>query len=509
MDTVSAPTTSTGSIVLGCSVAIISSCIQSLGITLQRKSHLLKMSVGGRSRANTHTHTPGLQIIQQQQQQQQIHYHNHNYSSHHQYQRYKRNMWLFGFMLFIVANVLGSLIQITTLPLIILSPLQSIGLIFNSILSCLLLPGETFTRKLGVGTITIAIGAFTIAYNGNSTPIEDPHPPKDIDERFNLVMSKLLSGSFLSWFITTFIMITILLVFNYAYLDKKLAKYNDRKSLSLSKDKLVGRNKYQFIKGFNYGIISGTLTAHTFLFAKSIIDVIVETILNKQSKILPITNAAPYLLLVFMLATIGFQLTAFNLGLAQISTSILYPLCFLVYNLINLINDIIFNSLLSKHIITINQFVWIIIGLVFVLFGVIIISWDSAFGKVNEDNNVIYQDQTIEQDEDAFIYQKFPYNQQLSPSYDHINEHTELLRSPSTNKSATFKQYSTIDSTDSRLSSSTAYTNTNFSSLATTEEPSNVILESDQAGSIHSPRVTTPKRILSFEQSQLLNSLDV
>ena len=38
-----------------------------------------------------------------------------------------------------------------------------------------------------------------------------------------------------------------------------------------------------------------------------------------------ITNALPYLLL---LSIVGLQLTAFNLGLAQITTAILYPLCF-------------------------------------------------------------------------------------------------------------------------------------------------------------------------------------
>ena len=97
----------------------------------------------------------------------------------------------FRVLLFIIANVLGSIIQISTLPLIILSPLQSIGLIFNSILSCLLLPGDHFTNKLWVGTGIISLGAIIIAYNGNvnSTPSNSllkPLPP--IDERFHLIL---------------------------------------------------------------------------------------------------------------------------------------------------------------------------------------------------------------------------------------------------------------------------------------------------------------------------------
>ena len=97
----------------------------------------------------------------------------------------------FRVLLFIIANVLGSIIQISTLPLIILSPLQSIGLIFNSILSCLLLPGDHFTNKLWVGTGIISLGAIIIAYNGNvnSTPSNSPLKPlPPIDERFHLIL---------------------------------------------------------------------------------------------------------------------------------------------------------------------------------------------------------------------------------------------------------------------------------------------------------------------------------
>lgn len=289
-------------------VAVLSSAIQSLGITLQRRSHVVAMS-----------------------------YHR------------KRNVWLVGFFLFIVANVLGLLIQITTLPLIVLSPLQSIGLIFNSAFCCMLLPGEVYTSKLGYGTAIIALGAFIIAYNGN-TATEPPETPK-----FHEVVHNLLAPRFLSWFILTFVAIA---------------------ALGVTTHFLPKRRK--FTKGINYGIISGTLTAHTFLFAKSLVDGIMQSILhNKLSSIT--TDPTPFILLGLMLMIIALQLTAFNLGLAQISTAILYPLCFLVYNLINLINDVTFNALLSTGAMSVGQLMLVMVGLLFVFLGVLMLSWDSAF----------------------------------------------------------------------------------------------------------------------------------
>ncbi|ABN66331.2 predicted protein, partial [Scheffersomyces stipitis CBS 6054] len=390
-------------IVLGCSVAVISSGIQSLGITLQRKSHLLHITINKSTRRSAPQHL------------------------HHRHQRYKRNMWLFGFMLFIVANILGSLIQITTLPLIILSPLQSIGLIFNSILSCLMLPGEVFTRKLAVGTVVIAVGAFSIAYNGNVPPLVDSDPPKDIAQRFDDVMAHLLLPAFMSWFIFTFVMVAILLGINWLYLTKKINQPNSINHTPIIPI-VLGPNKYQFIKGINYGIISGTLTAHTFLFAKSIIDVIFESILQNTSSSFPLSNLTPYILLLTMLAIIGCQLTAFNLGLKQISTSILYPLCFLVYNLVNLVNDLNFNSLLIDHRMSIAQFAWIVVGLIAVLCGVVIISWDSAFGTAPPTEL-----ETINIEDEDLLYMKFPYTtaSKVSTIPDEVlsYEQSQLLRS--------------------------------------------------------------------------------
>lgn len=453
---------STSAIILGCTVAVVSSAIQSLGITLQRKSHLM-----------THSNLP----------------------NHHHHQKYKRNMWLFGFCLFIVANIFGSLIQITTLPLIILSPLQSIGLIFNSILSCLLLPGEKFTQKLGWGTIIISIGAFIIAYQGGVEPNESPDR-----ENFDKVLSQLLRKSFICWFIATFLLIGILLLVNYFISKRRMflkQKRDFSTQLNLSRMNLKYQrilNRYQFLKGVNYGIISGTLTAHTFLFAKSLIDVIIAAILDSQHKSLhklfTTANLTPYLLLVIMLMIICCQLTAFNLGLSQILTGILYPLCFLVYNLMNLINDLTFNSLISDGKMSLSQLGWVIIGLSGVLFGVVLISWDSAFGKDTMSGKLQFQSNSDE----ILLHLKFPYtnnNETILTTTDqpYCDEPIPI------NASASVSLETMNDSTIPELPSSLCGSPESRTSLDINKSRNHTFVG--------------PKRILSFEQNQLLNLLDI
>ncbi|RCK67842.1 hypothetical protein Cantr_03104 [Candida viswanathii] len=472
---------STSSIILGCSVAVVSSGIQSLGITLQRKSHLL------------HIQYLPLDAPPNEQQINIIHL-------NHQQQKYKRNMWLFGFLLFIVANVLGSIIQISTLPLIILSPLQSIGLIFNSLLSCMLLPGDHFTNKLWLGTGIIAVGASIIAYNGNVPPLPQPDPLPNIDERFHDILVKLSSPGFVVWFVGTFVLMGALLLVNYIYLNKRILL----QPITIRNNQIIKCNKYQFMKGVNYGIISGTLTAHTFLFAKSLIDVIIETILHEKfSKIFSISNSLPYLLLAVMLAIVGLQLTAFNLGLAQITTGILYPLCFLIYNLINLINDLIFNSLIASHRMSISQLMWVIFGLVGVLCGVVILSWDSAFNGSEE------EEADVKQDENDLIRMKFPYNSNRSNLLGNVDEFTGLVGEPSSTSSDISldinKSHSSIDDINERqlldlIHEEEEQEDEMDALIELTDEAVNVSMISSHPSANYR---------LSFEQSQLLNLLEL
>lgn len=74
-------------------------------------------------------------------------------------------MWLLGFAIFISSNVIGSLVQIASLPVVILAPLGAVSLLWNAFFARLLL-GDTFSIWMILGTLLIAGGAVLIAVFG-------------------------------------------------------------------------------------------------------------------------------------------------------------------------------------------------------------------------------------------------------------------------------------------------------------------------------------------------------
>ncbi|KAI7963352.1 hypothetical protein MJO29_003779 [Puccinia striiformis f. sp. tritici] len=116
---------------LGISIGLLASFIQSLGLTIQRKSHLQNDRLPLSSRKPD----------------------------------YLRPVWLIGFTIYFSFNILGSIFQIGTLPLIILGPLGAISLLWNAILARFLL-ADTFSIHLIFGTILIGLGALLIGIYG-------------------------------------------------------------------------------------------------------------------------------------------------------------------------------------------------------------------------------------------------------------------------------------------------------------------------------------------------------
>lgn len=74
-------------------------------------------------------------------------------------------MWLLGFSIFISSNILGSLVQIASLPVVILAPLGAVSLLWNALFARLLL-GDVFSPWMILGTFLIASGAVLIAVFG-------------------------------------------------------------------------------------------------------------------------------------------------------------------------------------------------------------------------------------------------------------------------------------------------------------------------------------------------------
>ncbi|KAI0308208.1 hypothetical protein B0F90DRAFT_1909447 [Multifurca ochricompacta] len=119
------------SIAAGIIIGLLASFVQSLGLTIQRKSHVLNQSL----------------------------------PDHLQRVEHRRPLWLIGFLIFISSNILGSLFQIASLPVVILAPLGAVSLLWNAFFACFIL-GDVFSPWMILGTLLIAAGAVLVAIFG-------------------------------------------------------------------------------------------------------------------------------------------------------------------------------------------------------------------------------------------------------------------------------------------------------------------------------------------------------
>lgn len=77
----------------------------------------------------------------------------------------QRPLWLVGFGIYIVTNILGTIFQLDALPIVILAPLGAVSLIYNALLARLIL-GDRFGARMVGGTTLVAAGAVLIAVFG-------------------------------------------------------------------------------------------------------------------------------------------------------------------------------------------------------------------------------------------------------------------------------------------------------------------------------------------------------
>ncbi|GAA5904323.1 hypothetical protein JCM6882_003196 [Rhodosporidiobolus microsporus] len=119
------------SIAAGVTVGLVASLVQSLGLTVQRLSHVANERLPPSDRKRD----------------------------------WQRPLWLGGFAIFILSNVFGTLFQIGALPIVVLGPLGAVSLLWNALFARVIL-GDEFSVHLIVGTILIACGAVLIGIFG-------------------------------------------------------------------------------------------------------------------------------------------------------------------------------------------------------------------------------------------------------------------------------------------------------------------------------------------------------
>ncbi|KAI6913495.1 hypothetical protein KC318_g12544 [Hortaea werneckii] len=311
------------SVALGIIVGLLSTCIQSVGLTLQRKSHMLE----------------------------DLHY-----ALHDRRPAYRRRRWQVGMFLFLLANIVGSSIQITTLPLPLLSTLQASGLVFNSLLASLLLK-EPWTWRTGCGTFLVAGGAVLISLFSAL-----PEPSHSLTQLIELLGRR----TFLAWFILSLLLVLGLLAMDFAMRKVVSEKQRDSPRLSI-------------IRGMSYGAISGILSAHALLLAKSAVELIVRSLVDKKNQF---SNYRSWLLLLAFLILALSQLYYLHLGLRLISTTILYPFVFCIYNIVAILDGLIYFRQMDR--LPPLHAGLIALGTVVLLAGVLALSW--RFQDVDDDD---------------------------------------------------------------------------------------------------------------------------
>ena len=303
-----------GLVALGVIVGLLSTCVQSIGLTLQRKSHMAE----DEKEDHIERRPP-----------------------------YRRRRWQIGMLLFLLANIIGSTIQITTLPLPLLSTLQASGLVFNSILATLLLK-EPWTRRTGVGTVLVAGGAVLISFF--SALPEPSHSLKQL-----LVLFR--EPSFLAWFILSLLFVLAVLVMDFSL----------RKCIPQQRAESA---RIRLIRGMSYGLISGVLSAHALLLAKSAVELIVTSVTEKTNQF---SGYQSWIMLLAFLVLALSQLYYLHLGLKLISTSILYPFVFCIYNICAILDGLIYFRQMDR--LPPLHAGLIALGTVILLSGVLALSW--------------------------------------------------------------------------------------------------------------------------------------
>ncbi|KAL2871564.1 DUF803 domain protein [Aspergillus lucknowensis] len=317
-----------GSVAIGVLVGLISASVQAIGLTLQRKSHILE-------------------------------------DEKHPYDLrrppYKRRRWQLGMLMFVLANLVGSSIQITTLPLPVLSTLQASGLVFNTIFATLIL-GEAFTRYSLIGTILVCGGAVLIAVFGAIG-----EPAHTLDQLLELLRGR----NFILWMAGTAVLsISIFIGSKLLHFFTTARSKHPTLRNTYAPRLNIHHARVRLVRGLCYGLISGILSAHTLLLAKSAVELFVRTIVDRVNQFNRWQSWA------IILSVVGFalsQLYYLHRGLKLCSTSVLYPFVFCIYNIIAILDGLIYFRQMSQ--LTSLHAGLIALGTVVLLGGVLCLSW--------------------------------------------------------------------------------------------------------------------------------------
>lgn len=128
--------------------------------------------------------------------------------------------------------------------------------------------------------------------------------------------------------------------------------------------------RFRFIRGLSFGCVSGILSAHSLLMAKSAVELVIKTVVDGKNQFVHWQAWVIVLALITLALT---QLYYLHRGLKLVSTSVLYPLIFCIYNIIAILDGLIYFD--QTEFISPLRGCLITLGTVILLSGVLALSW--------------------------------------------------------------------------------------------------------------------------------------
>ncbi|KAK3814289.1 MAG: magnesium transporter NIPA-domain-containing protein [Benniella sp.] len=352
----------------GISIAVATSIVQSLGLTLQRKSHVLNEAIHPKELRRTACQQP---------------------------------LWHFGFYTYILSNIIGTLFSIGYLPVIILAPLGAVTLVFNAVFARLFL-GDVFSRQSVLGTLLILLGAVMIGLFG-IVP-EPSHSLEDLIQLWRrpgfIIYFSMIEFAVVSLLVTCTVTEQILKrdakanLAHSRYRSGSLAggsvisASDSRRTMfygsqpppqqsyysKLISGRIQQRNltpaRIKTMLGISYGCVSGLLSSQTLLIAKSAIELLMLTLIEGDNQF---ENPLSWFLVVALISAALLQLYYLNKGLKLCDTVLLVPLSFCVYNVSCLFNGLVYYDQWGR--LHWWQILLVLFGISQVLIGVLVLAW--------------------------------------------------------------------------------------------------------------------------------------
>jgi hypothetical protein len=128
--------------------------------------------------------------------------------------------------------------------------------------------------------------------------------------------------------------------------------------------------RQRLVRGMFFGCVSGILSAHSLLIAKSAVELLVRTIVDRHNQF---DRWQSWMILIGLVVFALTQLYYMHRGLKLCSTSVLYPLVFCIYNIIAIIDGLIYFHQSSR--LSGLHAGLIALGTVILLAGVVCLSW--------------------------------------------------------------------------------------------------------------------------------------